>query len=343
MKRTCKLWAILLCLCMICTACGIKGDMEETSTEAPPVETEVTTDAPKAEVPAAEVAATEETATEMVVIEPGNIHRVVIATDELVQPIEMGKTMLADLDGDGVPEKITVRSESSDDSHSQEELHFQVNDLYYHEGDFGKLVPWGSLNVPGSAFYLVDLDTSDRYKEILINGSSFDGRAYFLRYHQGELIPIGGYDIPSVILSGEDISICGDGTVKASEFDGLFETKRVTKTWKLIDQDCFHTALAEVTEFYEYSLRPADNKLTLSQEMTFFAQMDGNLDDLLTLPAGTKIDVARYYPDTGWIQFLYDGDTKEAWMRLIGGRVLLPMNIYKSDIDNYISGFSKAG
>ena len=327
MKRIIKSLSILLGLCILCTACGTKIDNEVEDTE----------------IPGTEVPTTEETVVDTHVIEPGNIHQVVTATDEIIQPIEMGKTMLADLDGDGKPEMITVRSESDDNSYNQNELHFQINDSYYHGSDFGKLVPGSLYNLSKNAFYLVDLDISDRYREILINGDDFAGNAYFLRYNQGELIPISGIDIPSVSLSGENISIYGDGTVRKRVRVGLFESRGCKRTWNLIDANCFHTALQEITEFYEYSLRPADNKLTLSQEMTFFAQMDGKLDNLITLPPGTAIDVARFYSDTGWIQFLYDGDTKEAWMKLIGDQVLLPMNIYKANIDSYIAGFSKAG
>ena len=329
MKRTIRYLSILLGPCILCTACGTRIDTEVGDTE----------------VPAVVVSRTEEAATEVAVIEPGDIHRIVFATDEIIQPIEMGKTMLADLDGDGEPEKITVRSESEDDSHNQNELHFQINDVYYHGYEsFSKILPI-SGQIFENSFYLVDLDTSDRFREILVDcdWGMADGYAYFLRYCEGELIPISGNDIPPLILSGKDCSIRGDGTVIASEFGGLFETRRVKKTWKLLDTNRFHTALEYVTEYYEYRLRPADGKLMLRQDMTFFAEKDGGMDNLITLPAGTEVDIARYYLDTGWIQFLYDGDTKEAWMKLIGDRVLLPMNIYQSDIDNYIDGFSKAG
>jgi len=330
MKRIIRYLSILLGLCILCTACGTKIDNEVED----------------AEIRATEVPATEVTAVDKQEIEPGNIHRVVIATDEIIQPIEMGKTMLADLDGDGEAEMITVRSISGESGHNQNELYFQVNDLYYHGSDFAKLVPYGGLNVFDNSFYLVDLDTSDRYREILIyNGESYSECTYFLRYESGELIPLAGRGFPSISLAEADKSIRGDGTVMVISNQGLgvFERCTVTRTWKLIDKNHFHTALHEVTEAHEYSLRPSDNKLTLIREMTFFVEMDGSLDRLLTLQAGTKIDIARYYPDTGWIQILYDGDTKEAWMKLIGDRVLLPMNIYKADIDSYIAGFSKAG
>ena len=329
MKRIIRCLSVFFGLCILCTACGTKTDIEVEDIEVPVVANTIA----------------EKAATEMAVIEPGNIHRVVFATDEIIQPIEMEKTMFADLDGDGKPEMITVRSKSDDGSHSQDELYFQVNDLYYHGSDFGKLLPIGNLSVSDNSFYLVDLDTSDKYKEILILDTGVvENKGHFLRYDQGEMIPISGNDINGIRLSGESVSICGDGMVKTNDRDySAFQYNRITRTWKLTDSNRFHTILEEVTEFYKYTLRPADDRLTLNREMTFFSQMDGNMDQLLTLSAETKVNIAKFYPDTGWIQFLYDGDTKEAWMKLIDDTVLLPMNIYKSSIDNYISGFSKVG
>jgi len=322
MKRMIVLLACIFGLCVMVTACGkVKPETElELSRLDIPIE-------------------------EPVEGEPVDIHLVTIATDELIQPIEFGKTMLADLDGDGVWEKITVRSDSNDDVHNQKEIHFQVNDLYYHDSDFVKLVPWGAFNVYGNEFYLVDLDTSDRFKEIVIlDYTGIDDRGYFIRYHQGEMIPISGNMIDGISLSGENVSICGDGTVKKPE-NFYFSAGRMEtfeRTWKLIDSNQFHTALEDVTEFYEFRLHPDEEKLTLIQEMTFYAGMDSNPDRLLTLPAGTKIDIARVYLDTGWIQIRYDGETKEAWMKLIGNQVYLPMNIYNSSIESYITGFSNA-
>lgn len=327
MKRIIKSLSILLGLCILCTACGTKIDNEVEDVE----------------IPGTEVPATEVTVVDTQVIEPGNIHQVVIATDEIIQPVEMGKTMLADLDGDGEPEMITVRSKSGG-SYRNDALFFQVNDLYYHGSDFGKLVPSGYLHLSNDSFYLVDLDTSDRYKEILIlDWMDSKYRGYFIRYNRGEMIPISGNNIDGISLSGENVSICGDGTVKIWESIGLFQYEVFQRTWKLIDANHFHTVLEDVTDFYEFGVRPTEAKYTLRQEMTFFVQMDGNPDNLITLPAGTKIDIFGFYPNTGWVRFLYDDATKEAWMKLIGGTVLLPMNIYRSDVAfDYIDGFPAA-
>lgn len=321
MKRIIRFLSILLGLCILCTACGTKADTEEVFNEIP---------------------ATEETVVDTQVIEPGNIHQVVIATDEIIQPIEMGKTMLADLDGDGEPEMITVRKRLDDRASYVNKLYFQINDLYYHGSDFGKLVPNGYLS--SCSFYLVDLDTSDRFKEILIlDPRDMTYRGHFIRYNRGEMIPISGNNIDRITVSGENASICGDGTVKTWESIALFQYEVFQRTWKLIDANHFHTVLEDVTDFYEFGVRPSEAKYTLRQEMTFFVQMDGNPDNLITLPAGTKIDIFGFYPNTGWVQFLYDDATKEAWMKLVGGTVLLPMNIYRSDVaDDYIDGFPVA-
>ena len=216
MKRIIRYLSILLGLCILCTACGTKIDNEEEDTE----------------IPATEVPATEETIVDTQVIEPGNIHQVVIATDEIIQPIEMGKTLLADLDGDGEPEMITVRRSLDDRGSYVNKLYFQVNDLYYHGSDFGKLVPSGYLHY--STFHLVDLDTSDRYKEILIlESGDVENKGHFLRYDQGQMIPISGKNINGIELSGERVSICGDGRVITNDRDySAFAYNRIARIWK---------------------------------------------------------------------------------------------------------------
>lgn len=323
MKRTIVLLAWLLGVCAMVTACG-------------KIEPETEMEIPGLDIPAEET----------VEGEPVDIHLVTIATDELIQPIEFGKTMLADLDGDGNLDKITLCVDPDKEPYGWSRIHFQVNDLYFYGyADLQKILNSSVFSIYENSVYLVDLDTSDRFREILVtcNYGMFDGGSCFLRYCDGELIPISGNDIPPVTLTGEDCSIKGDGTVIARTGGGVFETRWVTKTWKLMDTNRFHTALECVTECYEYSLRPADMKLTLRQEMTFFAEKDGGMDNLVTLPTGTKVDIAAFYPDSGWIKVLYEDDTKTVWMKQNGEQVLLPMNIYSYHIDDYIEGFSTAG
>lgn len=333
-------------------------ETEEPTTEAPttsspateePKTEGLTTEEATTEEPTTEEPTTEEPTTEAVVIEPGNIHleETVMATDELVQVLPLDQTLLVDLDGDGILEKVTVREgEGSRYGHGQDKFHFQINELYYHgTAGFGTILPGGYLTADGVPFYVIDIDTSDAYREIAIYKSSGDG-TYIFRYHEGELIPIGCVaGVPTVEMSGMgELKVNGDGTLNIMSRYDVLQPSFITKNWKLMNPHLFHASLENVVpEYYEFELRPAERKLVLKQEMVFYAKRNGNPDELITLPAGTKVDIARFYPDGGWIQILYEEDTKEVWLKRVGWSLLLPMNIFESDIMDYIDGMNLAG
>jgi len=189
---------------------------EEPTTEEPTTE-EFTTEEPTTEEPTTEEPTTEEPTTEAVVIEPGNIHleETVVDNGEIVQVIEVDKTLLADLDGDGVQEKITLRREEKTFGYKAYTLHFQVGELYY-SGGFGGLVDMYAGSLTENSFSLVDLDKSDGYKEILIKTSDFESYGHYLRYQAGEIIPIG-----VVNYRGSLEPITGDGTVSGGLWDDI--------------------------------------------------------------------------------------------------------------------------
>lgn len=321
--------------------------IEEITTEEPttgePTTEEPTTEEPTTEEPTTEEPTTEEPTTEAVVIEPGNIHleETVVDNGGIIQAIEVDKTLLADLDGDGVQEKITLRLENKPfSSNRQYTLHFQIGDLYYGgEIGFGELLDH-SYSINENCFSLIDLDTSDNYKEIVVFTDGSGSYAYYLRYQAGKIIPLG-------VIShwGGLPLILGDGTLSARVRYDVLQTSFVTKTWKLMNPNHFHASLEEVIpEYYEFELRSAENKLTLLKEMTFYAELNGNWDNLITLPAGTKIDIARYYPEGGWIQILYEQDTKAVWWRQIEDSLILPMHIFEyPSLSEYIAGLALAG
>lgn len=318
---------------------------EEPTTEVPTTE-EPTTEEPTTEEPTTEEPTTEEPTTEAVVIEPGNIHleETVVDNGGIIQAIEVDKTLLADLDGDGVQEKITLRLENKplNNNYKAYTLHFQIGDLYYSAASgFGELIDMYAQSINENSFSLVDLDTSDNYKEIAVSTDDFEQYVHYLRYQDGKILPLG-------VISGWRTGIpliSGDGTVSARVRYDVLQTSFITKTWKLMNPNHFHASLEEVIpEYYEFELRPAENKLTLLKEMTFYAELNGNRDNLITLPAGTKIDIARYYPEGGWIQILYEQDTKAVWWRQIEDSLILPMHIFEyPSLSEYIAGLSLAG
>ena len=173
-----------------------------------------------------------------------------------------------------------------------------------------------------------------------VSASDIGTYTHYLRYQDGEIIPL------AVISYWRGTpSYSGDGSVSARARYDVLQTSFVTKTWKLMNPNHFHASLEEVIpEYYEFELRSAENKLTLLKDMTFYAEMNRNPDNLITLPVGTKIDIARYYPKDGWIQILYEQDTKAVWLRQVGNSLILPMHIFEfPSLYEYIDGLSSAG
>lgn len=333
MKQIFRYSALLLALCILCIACqghiGLAPSTEEPTklpTDAP---TEVPTEAPTAS----------ETISED---EP------LIAGDEIVQAFALGTTVLADLDGDGEMEQITaVAGEESGDY--IKEIEIQIGEHYFDWETINALLDGVGWYTNHKTFYLIDLDPTDNWLEIGLfdsGAASYERLTAFLRYCDGELVHIG--TVPAG--SPEDtegvyfMEIPGDGTVRGGVRYDVLQTSFVTKTWKLENAAEFHATLEEVVpEYYVFELREEDDKLTLTQDTTFFASMSENQNDLIILSQGTKVDIARFYPETGWIQLVYEQGKKAVWLRRNEERVILPLSVSEWDMGTYLDGLALAG
>lgn len=322
---------------------------EEPSTAEPatqePTE-ELTTEEPTTEEPTTEEPATEES-TEPV-IEPGNLHteETVNASGEIVEQIELGKTILVDLDGDGEQEKLTVAKSYPSTAYYSESVHLQIDDLYCNGDDFDAVMGY-TRHFDDNGFYLVDLDTSDKWVEIGIrmgDGAFLATKMRFLRYQDGELFFVGEIDGASLSASLEndmDILIPGDGTVSALVPHEHVRARSIVKNWELKDSTEFQAVLEEIVPEY-YELIPGElfnGVITIKQDMQFFAQKEADMNNLITLPAGTTVDMPRAYSEGGWIEVVYEDGAKTVWLK-VEEDLLLPINIdlWDSKLWEYIVG-----
>lgn len=370
MKRINRYLAILLCLCMMCTACGKQSGADESSTDGKNAgqeassetsETEtLTTEEPTTEEPITEKLTTEEPTTEEPTTEeptteapteeqptePVNLHteETQVAGDGIVQVFETGKTVLADLDGDGEAEKITVAVDP--DRGYRFSLKLQIDDTYF-DCDTLHSVLRGLEFEETRCFYLLDIDSSDKWLEVAFfeYGPSGDPCTTFARYCDGELVYIGEIqDGPP----GEDgygnisMEFPGDGTISAVVRYVEFQTDSTKKTWRLANGSELNASFEEIVpEYYEFIRYSGwEPNIQLVQNATFYREMKADMENVIMLPEGTMVDLARYYPEEGWLEVVYEEGTKSVWLQVTEEDMFMPMNV---DIYKYFTGLNAAG
>ena len=135
----------------------------------------------------------------------------------------------ADLDGDGIPEKVSVS---------------QITE----HGDF--LLTIDKISVKGKVglekvdgFAVVDIDTSDRYKEIAIhNPGPSDDDEYLIYWYDGKSIKEMG-------LLSRWPKFLGNGTVIVGDWMGFWMRKKLyvlsneTRTLKIIPQEFYYVGI----------------------------------------------------------------------------------------------------
>lgn len=282
-------------------------------------------------------------------IEPGNLHteETVTAGDGIVQIFEDGKTVLADLDGDGESEKITVQLYP--DGEYNANFAVQIEDVYCSADAFKRIIGY-TEGLDVGKIYLIDLDTSDQWLEIAFYsaGPSMDPVTTFLRYHDGEIVRVGAVPVRPPVLEPDDYSrmeVAGDGTVSGRTRYDVVQTQFVTMCWELKNASEFRATLEEkVPEYYSFELRSdLDSQMYLKQDTAFFKEMNADPGNLITLPKDTVVDIARYYPESGWIQVIYEQGTKAVWLLLDGNEMLQPLNVHKWNLGEYVVGLAAAG
>jgi|GEM_PF-4448627 len=212
------------------------------------------------------------------------------------------KEIEIDLNGDGVPERIQIVSVWDDEEGPISRL--LVNDVEYY-----RFTSWSGEWIPVDEFYIVDIDTTDNYKEIAIWGSnavSTDFLNFF--YYDGEKVVRMGSVQGAYLYNG-------DGTVTGWEDTwGMLYTPLPVK-YKL-DKDHMLTLVYEI-----YKL---DYRVFVLRDMPLYTSRDIKSATILMEKGtvvritGTDIDMVfddgRYIFDMGWTQItLPDGRIGWIW------------------------------
>ena len=125
----------------------------------------------------------------------------------------------------------------------------------------------------------------------------------------------------------------------------MVQTQFVTMCWELKNSSEFQATLEEkVPEYYSFQLRNDPNyPLYLRQDATFYRDMNADPANVITLPKDTVVDIARYYPESGWIQVIYEEGTKAVWLLMDENEMLQPLNVNRWGLGAYIAGLGVAG
>ncbi len=288
-------------------------------------------------------------------------------TKETVLPVPFGQTVVVDLDGDGAQDSITFGLEGYEGNvslYDLEEAHKytyeKVEDLYYLqinervwsqpeiEEEF-----WCHYGVGTTTYYIFDVDTSDKYKEIGIYfpGPNTPTGVALYRYFNGELYCIGNFMSPvlkadhdsyeawkmpyeemvsNVNREGYLVTVPGDGTILCEERSDLLETSFAVQEYNLYNASSGRYAKLQqvVRERYEFSGWQNDREefnVRAAKDFTAYLKpVDMSQEfhkDLLTvkIPEGVRVSIYAFYPDNGWtagwVQFAYGENLENfAWL-----------------------------
>ncbi len=279
--------AISLSLCLTMAACG--GVPKPTDAPAPTAAEATETPVPTA-VPTAE---------------PEN------AVDPIFAPL--GKDISADLDGDGAEETILWNAELRTDGSWAYDQTLTVNGTEF----AGSLEDIGYYCENVLDYWaVVDLDTSDSYREIAIfdDGPSSDANTIFFRYADGKLTLLGRvYGYPDE--NGDKMSFPGDNTVESWTRLYNFQTWFAPARWVYDESAEYGNFRAEPMGDDGLYYPNGSQELTALKDLHLYADK-AELADVTTLTAGTQFTTLAT-DGAEWV-LIETSELAQGWLHTVG-------------------------
>lgn len=288
---------------------------------------------------------------------PSDLELLGNCTKETVLPVPFGRTVSVDLNGDGIEESVTFGLEGYEGDISIDDLrkakgadaleklyYLKIDERVFYQPEIAEEF-WESSGVGNTSFYIFDVNTSDKFKEIGIYfpGPNTPTGVALFRYVEDKLHCVGnfmsevlttdrGYNnhltynelVTKVKREGYKISVPGDGTILCRERCDMLETSFSVQKYELYNASYKYAKLQRVDrERYELLGWQEDNSTSAKAFTAYLAPVDMSQEfhkDLLAveIPEGTRTAFYAFYPDngwtTGWVQFAYgDNLDKFAW------------------------------
>lgn len=263
-----------------------------------------------------------------------------IKEDAAVMAIPLGESIFVDLDGNGIKEKVTIGakpSSNSDNPWRSAIPTLTIGEKTFEEKDFSEQIGTGELDA--EAWYLLDIDKEDSYREIGVfhKYAPTGAETVLFRFQEGKLACIGRFDgrlldAPIITLTQEpdweklkqetfenvrtDV-VFGDGTIQSSMLSFVLDTDIISVVWKLEDAGKFRTKLVLCEQdYYEFALGENYQRV-LKADCLFYAQRGEKDGNTVLIPAGTKVRFLRYDPKEKWFEITYNNNEKSAWFQVI--------------------------
>ena len=278
-------------------------------------------------------------------------------TEETVLPVPFGRTVSVDLNGDGLEEAVTFGLEGYEGDISIDDLikihgadaleklyYLKIDERVFYQPEIAEEF-WESSGVGNTSFYIFDVNTSDKFKEIGIYfpGPNTPTGVVLFRYVEDKLYCVGnfmsevlttdgGYSnhltynelVTRVKREGYEITVPGDGTILCRERRDMLETSFSVQKYELYNASYKYAKLQRVDrERYELLGWQNDNSTSAKAFTAYLAPVDMSQEfhkdfEAVKIPEGTRTSFYAYYPDngwtTGWVQFAYGENLdKFAW------------------------------
>lgn len=279
-------------------------------------------------------------------------------TEETVLPVPFGRTVSVDLNGDGIEEAVTFGLEGYEGDISIDDLrkihgadaleklyYLKIDERVFYQPEIAEEF-WESSGVGNTSFYIFDVNTSDKFKEIGIYfpGPNTPTGVALFRYVEDKLYCVGnfmsevlttdgGYSnhltynelVTRVKREGYEITVPGDGTILCRERRDMLETSFSVQKYELYNASYKYAKLQRVDrERYELLGWQNDNSTSAKAFTAYLAPVDMSQEfhkdfEAIKIPKGTRTSFYAYYPDngwtTGWVQFAYGENLdKFAWL-----------------------------
>lgn len=205
-----------------------------------------------------------------------------------------------DLDGDKTIEEVYV-----DQNFSTFETWFTINGIEYSK-KLEELVNYTNSFVEN--YYIVDLDSTDNYKEIALCGSglSSDPEFHFIRFSDGTISYLG-----SIYGFNYDLDVRGDGTIVCGGRLDVLQTWGAPFTWEFKDGQI---SLAEQEWYYPYVNTYYYGKTKQNKTLTLYEKPDLESEAVTVEPTADTVNFG-VTDNKEWVQF-FRGDGVGGWIYL---------------------------
>lgn len=235
-----------------------------------------------------------------------------------------GKSYQYDLNGDGKEEKILFERVSSEEDEYMTYPQLTINGKVYDAEALGKIGIYMCADSMGE-WYLVDLDSTDSYKELAIydNGPSDDPITFFLRFDGKKLIHCGCVpDNPS----NSSFKVNGDKTVNSCLRLGILQTWYTETVFRLNASNQLEEVPRELYHPYvNATWRGGETYLKVNCK--FFETMDAS-SDTVEFSQGEEVYFTAT-DDKNWVQ-VRTQDGKVGWFYMEDYQT-----VKIADADNY--------